>query len=154
MSQSVFVIQCASIVPNLGANPVKYLAFDDQSGGYPWFPEQWTSAEFFKDYEKALKVVTDLPKENAAVYGASNNDPFSRHALPHFLRGIAGGRSDDDGQYIFAIAIVEVSGLTLLNSKIITRYVLEVRAVQFYNVPNKPPIIEFNEVLFDVKETA
>lgn len=146
MSQikSMFVIQAtATNVPGVNGNlSTKYLSYDQSSGGYPWFPESWNSANFFESYEKAKDAMHYIRNEKPSVYGSG---AFSQHAIPHTLRSVVGGRVDNDGKYRFVFHIIEVKGNTLLTSEIISRYQMIVEAEQFHNVPNKPPVLTFHE---------
>lgn len=150
--KSMFVIQVtATHIPGVTGNaPTKYLSYDQSSGGYPWFPESWNSAKFFESYEKAKEAMHYIRNEKPSVYGSG---AFSQHAIPHTLRSVAGGRVDNDGKYRFVFHIIEVKGNTLLTSAIISRYQLLVEAEQFHNVPNKPPVLEYQAKEFHTEES-
>lgn len=150
--KSLFAIQCCvSDMPGMprSDDKVVYLAYDQASGGYPWFPGNWNSAHLFKSYEEAMKEIASLKKEEPTVYNSGKSVEFSQHALPSMLRGMAGGRIDNDGYYRFCINVVEIKGNTLLTSRIFRRHQLIVEAEQHYNKPNTPPSIKLFEETFD-----
>lgn len=154
--KSTFLIQAtATDVP--GQSPAgavtKYFAVDHSSGGYPWFPEHWTSAQHFESYEKAMKVIKAIIEEKPTVYNSSKGEAFSQHAIPSTLRRVAGGQVDNDGYYRFVFHIIEIKGNTLLTSEIIKRYNLIVEGHQYHNTPNKPPVLKHFKFEFSSVET-
>lgn len=154
--KSTFVIQCtATDVPGVtpAAAVTKYFAVDPSSGGYPWFPENWTSAQYFDSYEKAMKVIKGIVEEKDCVYNSSQGAAFSQHAIPSTLRRAAGGRVDNDGYYRFVFHVIEIKGNTLLTSEIIKRYNLIIEGHQYHNTPNKPSVLTYNEFEYSTVET-
>lgn len=150
--KSMFVIQATPThIPGVTGNaPTKYLSYDQASGGYPWWPDSWNSANFFSTYEKAQDAIRAIKTEKPMVFGTG---AFSQHAIPTVLHRIAGGRVDNDGKYRFVLHIIEVKGNTLLTSEIISRYQMVVEGEQFHNVPNKPPVLTYHEKEFRTEQS-
>lgn len=138
--KSVFVIQiCTTDKPNaLICNEVKYFAYDQQSGGYPWFPDNWQRAQFFRSYEEALDEFKGLKDPTPTILGGVQGETFRQHCLPSTLRSVAGGRTTLDGKYRFVAYLLEIKGNTLLTSTVVKRERLIIEAEQWPSVPNKP----------------
>lgn len=84
----------------------KFFAYDDASGGYPWFPENMKSAHHFKCEEDALKEVNTMIEERFGEWGRDGAKDFS---IPHILRSASCERSaNNHGLYSFQIGIVMV----------------------------------------------
>lgn len=139
--KSVFIIQCVatSIPGGKGEGEVKYFALDSTSGGYPWFPENWYRAQPFKTLEEAMDVINHTKTEKPTAYNGTRGDAFRQFAIPHTLRGIVGGRIDNDGFYSFTLTVVEVCGDSLAESTITKRHELVINTTQHHNIPNSPP---------------
>lgn len=144
-SNSVFIIQCTITgAPGLTTDRVVYQAIDQQSGGYPWYPEDWASAQKFTEFEKAKAVVDRLKTAEPARYGCGPSAAFTSIQMP-FEFGIMMKTPKVDGEYNFVIAVVEISGATLASSTISERYKLGFKITQFKDIPNKEPIIQVFE---------
>ena len=150
--KSVFVIQiCTTDKPNvIGCNEVKYLAYDQQSGGYPWYPDDWPSAKMFRSYDQALEEFKLLKDPTPTVHGGHKGDAFRQFAIPNNLSRIAGGPTNLDGKYRFVAYLLEIKGNTLLTSNVIKRERLIIDVEQWYNVPNRPIFMAVAHKLFPI----
>jgi len=145
MRENYFVIQVDAKRPQDKEPTTKYLAYDLQSGGYPWFPDNVTSAQFFKKVEDAREEIQRWKEEKPTVYNNGPTDAFRQICLPSTLRHL--GEGGGDGNYQFRIRILELKGNSLAEMSIAAVSDLEVHATQYSNEPNKHPFTSWKETL-------
>lgn len=84
----------------------KFFAYDNQSGGYPWFPDRLNNAHYFKSEEDALKEVNAMIEERFGEWGREGAKDFS---IAHTLRSACCESSTNNhGLYTFQIGVVMV----------------------------------------------
>lgn len=149
--KSAFVIQCCvtDTPTEIGCNRVNYFAYDASSGGYPWFPDYWQKAEFFKTFEDAMDEFNRIAVEKPSCYGGSQGEAYRQLGIPHTLGHIAGGRTNMDGKFRFVLYVLEVRGNTLLTSSVIRREQMIIDVEQFTSKPNTPPIVNVHRKTYE-----
>lgn len=84
----------------------KFFAYDQTSGGYPYFPERMTHAAHFGSEEDALKEVNRMVEERFNSWGREGALDYS---LPSTLRSASCEKKvNNHGLYTFQIGVVMV----------------------------------------------
>lgn len=98
-------------IQNKTTNKYKYLAFDQQSGGYPWFPEGMWSAARMKTFDEARNEYQRMI--SAPVHVMSDGHPN----LPTDVRSAAGINGIAVQDAVITVSIIEVLGDTWTDLK-------------------------------------
>lgn len=145
MRERYYVVQIEAKRPHDENFATKYLAYDQQSGGYPWFPDNFTSAHFFRNVDDARAEIKRWKEEKPTVFNSGPTEAFRQICLPGTLRHL--GEGGKDGDYQFRIRIMELKGNSLAEFSISAVSDLEVHATQYSNEPNKHPYSSWKETL-------
>lgn len=98
----IYVIE----IENKTTGKYKYLAFDDHSGGYPWFPEGMWSAARMKTFDEARNEYQRMV--SASKVTTTRGEVY----LPSDLRAASGINGTTVQDALITVSILEVSGDT------------------------------------------
>ena len=121
-----------------GNNVSKYFAYDEQSGGYPWFPERMWSAHHFSTMSDALKEF------NAMVYDKNCEWSNGTIGAPSELRRVF-GLCTDRTKAAGWIHIVAISGTRWSEISATLVHGRWVEVEEFLNVRGKEPVVTIKE---------
>lgn len=103
----IYVIE----IQNKTTGKYKYLAFDNHSGGYPWFPEGMWSAARMKTFDEARNEYQRMVSAPVVMMSDGNPD------LPTNLRSAADINGITVQDALITVSIIEVLGDTWTDLK-------------------------------------